>query len=84
MGEEREREKGDAGIDNTFLRRHIRLRKWQNGGRGIVRRTEMREREPGGGKGGFVRKDGSLIGLHNIDSITGEFFAALRASSTLS
>lgn len=51
--------------------------------RGMVRRTEMREREPEG-KEGFVRKDGSLIGLHNIDSITGEFFAALRASSTLS
>ncbi|KAH0956345.1 hypothetical protein HN011_008916 [Eciton burchellii] len=32
---------------------------------------------------GVVRRDGPLIGLHNIDSITGEFFAALRASSTL-
>lgn len=37
------------------------------------------EREPVG----VVREDGPLIGLHNIDSITGEFFAALRASSML-
>lgn len=43
----------------------------------MVERSVMR------GPVGVVREDGPLIGLHNIDSITGEFFAALRASSTL-
>lgn len=47
----------------------------------------MRERRRGDveRRGGdrVVRGDGPLIGLHNIDSITGEFFAALRASGTL-
>jgi len=32
---------------------------------------------------GYTGRWGSLIGLHNIDSITSEFFAALRVSSTL-
>jgi len=50
------------------------------GEKGTAGRAVMRERE---GPMGVVRRDGPLIGLHNIDSITGEFFAALRASSTL-
>jgi len=54
-------------------------RRWQNGGKG-KREGSTTSWDESMGTGRW----GSLIGLHNIDSITGEFFAALRASSMLS
>lgn len=47
--------------------------------RGVIRQAEMKERRRGGRES--LGEDGPLIGLHNIDSITDEFFAALRAST---
>jgi len=56
--------------------------KTERRGERMAGRAVMREREgPMGGR--RSERDGPLIGLHNIDSITGEFFGALRASSTL-